>query len=343
MSSAQFICPFQGPASEGEYRVRVYKDGTEIDKLGGPSASATYCNGVTHRCRFNYRINRTPSVRRVTPSSGPPESIVSIYGRVFTTQYIAQSGKGVSRSVLERVQLNGTTCNLTDPDTGDLYGITANSEGSQWVTVKVKPNRKIIGSQIFNYSVVPSNLGLGSSMNLRESLRVSGKNELYHYQTNAVITSVAPTSGSLVGGTLLTISGIYFANRGYQTLAKVSVGGVPCVVKNVSDTEIKCVTGKAAESSTNKYPGSRGLIFDKWNERFSMDDDKWTTTSPAVSKHIIEGSNAYNITHDDHYCGLVSGYFNPPKDGEYRLAIRGDDVSQLFFSETGDPANMLSK
>ncbi|XP_072025340.1 fibrocystin-L-like [Amphiura filiformis] len=232
-------------------------------------------------------------------------------------------------------------CNLTDPETGDLYGIAPISEGNQWVIMKVKPAGKVIGSQKFNFSIVSSNLGLGSSMNLPKSLRVSGKNELYHYQTHAVITSVEPTHGSLEGGTLLTITGNYFANRGYRTPARVSVGGVPCVVKNVSDTEIKCVTGKAAENSTNKYPGSRGLIFDKWDTRFSFEDEKWTTTSPALSKHVIEGSTPLdNITLGDYYCGRLRGYFVPPKDGEYRLAIRGNDVSQLFFSETGDPANM---
>ncbi|XP_072025339.1 fibrocystin-L-like, partial [Amphiura filiformis] len=334
-SSTKITCRTR-PASEGEYQVRVYKDGTEISQLGG-----TYCSGITYICRFRYRSYRTPSVKKVTPSCGPPESIIDIYGSMFTSQYIAQSDEGESRTIIERFQLNGTTCNLTDPETGDLYGIVPISEGNQWVTAKVKTSGKIIGSQNFNYSVVSSNLGLGSSMNLRESLRVSGKNELYHYQTHAVITSVEPTNGSLVGGTLLTIRGNYFANRGYRTPARVSVGGVACVVKNVSDTEIKCVTGKATEHSTNKYPGSRGLIFDKWDTHFSMDDDEWTTTSPVQSKHVIEGSTPLdNITLGDYYCGRLRGYFVPPKDGEYRLAIGGDDVSRLFFSETGDPADM---
>ena len=53
----------------------------------------------------------------------------------------------------------------------------------------------------------------------------------------------------------------------------------------------------------------------------------------------LEGTSPYH--NGDHYVGRLRGYFVPPRDGDYRLWIRGDDENQLFFSETGDAEDIV--
>ena len=64
------------------------------------------------------------------------------------------------------------------------------------------------------------------------------------FESRIVITSIAPTEGSVGGGTLLTVSGVGFEyleppdqNR---SLSNVSIGGLPCVVESQTPTEITC-------------------------------------------------------------------------------------------------------
>ena len=43
----------------------------------------------------------------------------------------------------------------------------------------------------------------------------------------------------------------------------------------------------------------------------------------------------------ENFVGRLRGYFVPPRDAEYRFRVRGDDVTRLFFSDTGDETNMV--
>ena len=57
------------------------------------------------------------------------------------------------------------------------------------------------------------------------------------------VTSVTPTSGSLAGGTLVTIAGTGFSDRAADVA--VAIGGVPCTIQSAAATQITCVTGRA--------------------------------------------------------------------------------------------------
>ena len=53
---------------------------------------------------------------------------------------------------------------------------------------------------------------------------------------------MTPDSGSLYGGTALTLTGSGFSNE-----TKVKVGGMACEVTDFSDTEVVCVTADSAQ------------------------------------------------------------------------------------------------
>lgn len=59
------------------------------------------------------------------------------------------------------------------------------------------------------------------------------------------------------GGTLLTIKGKSFGTL--KQNVKVTVAGVPCIVKDVTRTTIKCVTGEADKQflQRSEFPGEK--------------------------------------------------------------------------------------
>lgn len=55
-------------------------------------------------------------------------------------------------------------------------------------------------------------------------LRVASNDQIYMFQTYAEVTSVSPSTGSVKGGTYLTISGQYFDET--KSAVRVMVGGM---------------------------------------------------------------------------------------------------------------------
>ena len=75
--------------------------------------------------------------------------------------------------------------------------------------------------------------------------------------------------------------------------------------------------------------------------RFETED--WTTTAPNATFRLVDGTTVYDSTdRGRHYHAQMRGFFVPPKDGQYRMAINVDDVGKLNFSESGDPSNLVS-
>lgn len=66
-------------------------------------------------------------------------------------------------------------------------------------------------------------LFLCRSMPDADLLRVSSKDDIYMFQTYAKVTGVNPSTGSVKGGTLITISGEYFDET--NSAVRVLVGG----------------------------------------------------------------------------------------------------------------------
>ena len=70
----------------------------------------------------------------------------------------------------------------------------------------------------------------------------------FSLKSSLQITSVRPLSGSIYGGTLVTIRGTGFGNT--ADFVQVSVGGAACAVSTVSNQMITCVTGNYGSENT---------------------------------------------------------------------------------------------
>ena len=98
----------------------------------------------------------------------------------------------------------------------------------------------------------------GRSLTSSSLYRVSADEEIYTFQSYAVVSSVSPSSGSTAGGTTVTINGNYFDDSTQYPLV-VKVGNEPCTILSSTTTTIQCQTPVQPSSSQNQYQGSRGL------------------------------------------------------------------------------------
>lgn len=69
-----------------------------------------------------------------------------------------------------------------------------------------------------------------------------------------MVDSISPSFGNYLGGVLLTINGSNFSEFIKENV--VLIGAVPCEVISASLTELKCITGVAAEDT----PGSTEIV-----------------------------------------------------------------------------------
>uniref|UniRef100_A0A8C5R062 PKHD1 like 1 n=1 Tax=Leptobrachium leishanense TaxID=445787 RepID=A0A8C5R062_9ANUR len=143
------------------------------------------------------------------------------------------------------------------------------------------------------------------------------------------ITSISPSSGSVGGGTIITITGRYFDHTGSP--ANVAVGGMVLFDR--------C--------------GNRGLKFEKWNNTYSLDgalqfnqsttgyegeswvDGAYTTLPPPNSSNSSNSSSSS-------FVARLSGFLIPPDTDYYHLYIRGNYEYQLYFDITGNPTKIAS-
>lgn len=71
------------------------------------------------------------------------------------------------------------------------------------------------------------------------------------------IHSVQPSSGGLLGGTLITITGAGFGIMRPDIKVEVDIDGVPCEVTEHTQTEIKCWTRKLLSKNDSVEEGYR--------------------------------------------------------------------------------------
>lgn len=109
----------------------------------------------------------------------------------------------------------------------------------------------------------------------------------------ATATSISPSSGSLLGGTLVTISGSGFSYL--PSHLQVEIGGTSCQIVSSSFSEIQCITNAASTTPTadvrirvNGFPVSSSLQFEQ-----SLQS---TPTVTQLSSHSVSGSDQIVIT-----------------------------------------------
>lgn len=158
-------------------------------------------------CAFSYSDALRPDVTAISPRSGTTGSLLTIIG------------SGLDASSAIEVAIGGRPCSITSMSATQLMcRVPALPAGSHVVSVRVPET---------GYST--SCMGCSNPLVFNSSLSVTG---------------VSPSSGSLGGNTLLTISGSGFSSDLNSMF--VTVGGVPCNLTFANLTAATCTTGSVA-------------------------------------------------------------------------------------------------
>ncbi|XP_078617899.1 fibrocystin-L-like [Branchiostoma floridae x Branchiostoma japonicum] len=338
----QIVCRTPSVKNDGTYYVRVTVDGVPIPV--NKHCRYTY----DWRCRFTYKGDRTPTIASVSPTSAPPGSFVTVRGTIFTTRYgsnVATSTNGKTATI-KRVYFGGQKCELRDFEADAMYGIELDNNGKSnngWFKCKLEGtyvgnvNASFILDEDYGRSFANGNTKRASVV----GDDVSDKN-LFMFQTYAEVLGVSPATGSLAGGTRLTITGRFFDDT--DAPPEVYVGETPCAVQSMTDTTIECITQAAPDLSSPSWPGNRGMQFEQWNNTVIY----WGGI-PGVTDYTSSRSGYWTKwisdfefwdTHDqENFVTRASGYFVPPEDGWYRFYIRSDDQSILYMSMNANKEN----
>uniref|UniRef100_A0A8C7XSV6 PA14 domain-containing protein n=1 Tax=Oryzias sinensis TaxID=183150 RepID=A0A8C7XSV6_9TELE len=150
---------------QDQYVVYVNVDGIPI-----PNSNKCYGYYTSYRCSFYTVSYRTPTIQSLSPVSGPPGTLVTVRGRIYSDVYGSNtdlSSNGLNVRFL-RSFMGGMPCDLLIPESDKLS----------------LPDKSLFW--------------------------VSSLDKLSMFQTFAEVTGVSPSEGSTMGGTLLTIHGQFF-------------------------------------------------------------------------------------------------------------------------------------
>ncbi|CAK8682966.1 unnamed protein product [Clavelina lepadiformis] len=305
----QIVC-YTPTMTVGTYYVRM-----TIRDL--PLKDSNYCGGNKNSwsCSFLVYDYRTPFLSALSWTSGEPQNLIDVYGRMFTnlvSSNEAEATNGNTASIIRVWSTSGKTCNLFG-ESGEPHNIALNGDDgeSNWGNFTCLLNGTYVGSQNISFIVDP---GYSRSEPYTSIVYVDANDALYMLQTYAVINDVSPKTGSTLGGTTLTISGNFFDNSS-GIKARVLVGGQPCTVESVTTTEITCVTPEQP-TDQNLYSGGRG---------FHLEDLSYWTDKMEVN----------NINGDD-LVSRVRGFFVPSTTGQYRFTVFADDQIRFYINPTGN-------
>ncbi|GLD59380.1 fibrocystin-L [Lates japonicus] len=328
----QILC-YTRPMPNDHYMVHVSVDGVPI-----PEENRCFGPYKVHHCGFYSVWYRTPTISSLSPVSGPPGTLVTVRGRIYTDVY--GSNTDVSSNGLDvrflRSYMGGMPCELLKPNSDDLYNLQLDSESSRWGYMSCKMTGTYVGHHNLSY-ILDSDYG--RSLPDKNLYRVSALGKLSMFQTFAEVTGVSPSKGSVMGGTLLTVHGRFFDQT--DRPARVLVGGLPCEIQSVSDDSITCrTTEHHMDNSTSIYPGGRGLKMEVWNdtrpryltniwdyhENMTGYWTQWVDTLPHVFAQEIE------------YFSMRSrGFFVPPATTNYTIYLNCDDRCELYLSKSSRP------
>lgn len=170
----------------------------------------------------------------------------------------------------------------------------------------------------------------------------------FQFELYPEVNSVSPATGSLAGGTIVTIRG-----RGFPTFEldpsdtlAVTVGGSPCTVTHTSYSEVRCTTGaQPAQPPTafeGVYPGMRGVEYEHYetdaNRKF---EDLWTmNTTGGINLSNSQAGSFARVLVDkwespmayyasDYWCSRSRAFFTAPRAGAYKFIMVADDFATL--------------
>ncbi|XP_077345145.1 fibrocystin isoform X2 [Lithobates pipiens] len=309
--SSSIKCKTRSAGQEGMYEVSVFHGGQQITKA--------------EKVIFKFSLQETPLICDVSPSSGVPGGVIKISGKLMTDHFENYDFNidYIEGPVIMKSEWDGwsSLCSLADKISDSMYPIHV-EHGNGTLLCRTEGN--YIGSQNLTFSV--SNKG--RSKVSKDSWHISAKQELFLYQTHSEILSVSPESGSIGGGTDITIIGDFF-----QYPAEVIAAGTSCKVKSVSPRAIICTTTPGGQTQNPPYPGNRGLWFELWDGLADLD----ITGKPLLLRGLMvsdASSPDIRLKPGRHFSARLQGFFVCPEKNNYTFWIQADSKAKLFFSSS---------
>uniref|UniRef100_A0A8D0AIF4 PKHD1 like 1 n=1 Tax=Sander lucioperca TaxID=283035 RepID=A0A8D0AIF4_SANLU len=317
----------------GQYIVRVNVDGV-------PIPDSNLCRGwyKSYQCSFYPVWYRTPTIYSLSPVSGPPGTLVTLRGRIFSDVYgsnTATSSNGLNVRFL-RAYMGGMPCELLKPQSDELYGLRLDYKYSDWGYMSCKMTGTYVGHHNLSY-ILDSDYG--RSFSEKNLYRVSALGKFSMFQTFAEVTGVSPSMGSVLGGTLLTIYGRFFDQT--DRPARVLVGGLPCEIKSVLDDRITCRTTKhEMNNKLTVYPGGRGLKMEVWNKTLSSYlTDIWSYNENTTGywTQWIDSMPHVLALEINYFSSRSRGFLVPPASANYTIYLNCYYRCELYLSNSSRP------
>ncbi|XP_074660960.1 fibrocystin-L-like [Tubulanus polymorphus] len=325
----QLMC-YTRPMEVGTYTIKLKVDGQSVPQ-----------DRICSWCTFRVNDHFTPTVDSLQPAVTHPGSLLTIRGRIFSDKYgshIDKSSNNREETIL-RAFVGGSKCELRDQEADALYGLSLDSSNTRYGTMKCKMEGTFIGAVNVTFLVSKN---AGRSIANPGLVHVMPDQKLGMLQTYADVTGVDLHRGSTEGGTRLVISGVNFDNT--TAPPKVFIGGVECPASYVNSTEITCETPKKPRDGSefwSVYPGSIGVNQEFWNmSRTSHEEIRNKTPSDPGYSSIHAQRLSYSSSDMPRNDARMKAFFVPPYTGLYTFYIKADDSAALYFSKTGDPANL---
>ncbi|XP_047481866.1 fibrocystin-L-like [Penaeus chinensis] len=312
--------PRTNTAGSGVYYIQVFSDGVQATG----TQTVEYADWVA------------PKIDSVTPRWALGRTVVEFYGWMQTTKYRGvdpadplETGSD-SGLILTKVYMGGLDCDMVNETSGELYQLESRS-------LRCQVTSKYIGPMNGTTYVTER----GVSVNRRGGIYVDSQDRLFQHHTYAGVDSVSPSSGSTQGNTLLTVTGVGFDP--YPGKTEVWVGGAECVIQDVQDETLTCLT--PSQDETGPASGERGILSETWNGVYVsnlLDDSLWDALDSSHSGYSSSVMMDTRITVDgtQTLTGKVSGYLHVAHDGLYSLGTLDFNGNFAFLiAENGNPDN----
>ena len=177
---------------------------------------------------YEYSFNVTALISSVTPSTGPT------YGG--TEIIITGKNFGASNDVLF-VMIGDSECEVVNHNDTSITCITSsNPPGSYDIIMHSSSFGIALRSDIESNTEILDYLCVD-----RDNMTHNTSVLLYQYLYELTVTSFSPCSGSVLGGTFITILGTGFGMV-TDNVSVVDQNGAECRVESVNNEEIQCVT-----------------------------------------------------------------------------------------------------
>ncbi|GFR45051.1 hypothetical protein Agub_g6422 [Astrephomene gubernaculifera] len=278
-SSAQVVTCEASPGLSGTYWVSVTSRGPD-----GITATAAAWG-------FTYTASRTPVMRAVQPSAGPPGASIAIIGNPVdvVTRDCGPTAWGDS-DCLGGIRVGRLLCAVPEGDISRIYDVRSQRLRSAGQTFQInctmpQPQRNNPKMP----SVVPG-LGTAGMYNVTLAFEATSRGGRagvhssawlykadgtpYMYEQYPEVSYITPSAGSSAGGTLVTIYGRGFPDfhRGLDDKVEIQISpGMPCVVQDSVYDKITCMTSARPDKLTpdvstavvrGLYSGMRGAEYE---------------------------------------------------------------------------------